>query len=424
MFRKTALLAAFCLLPLSQASAESWCEVEVFLFERNQPSAEVWPETPKQPNLSKGRDLITPALISSPNSSMTPCSADERAVDQLRCDALDLQIAAYVPEYPKPFPVTVAAANPASATPGASAVLLGKNQLQFTDAVRQLSREAGVKPLLHMSWQQAMQPRHASVPVRLFAGEDFSDRFVAAGTRVQPSQPYPEALESTPLGEASATAASATAASAADSAADSAAVNAEQPQSSNLAALLGGEQAPVALRRERPDPVWQLDGLLNIYLSHYLYIETDLMLRSPGSRKVEVLEETAALQDSAAGDLTSSDIAGLSGTGSASALPATNERTLEAMNTEVVMEEQPFLYSIPLTQNRRVRSGQIHYFDHPKLGLVIQIRKMAQPAGAVDAEEPATEPEGDDTPENDVINQQGTAPQSADEQGTRPTPQD
>lgn len=413
MFRKTALLAAFCLLPLSQASAESWFEVEVFLFERNQPSAEVWPETPKQPNLAKGRDLITPALISAPERSMTPCSADERAVDQLRCDALDLQIAAYVPEYPKPFPVTVAAANPASATPGASAVLLGKNQLQFTDAVRQLSREAGVKPLLHMSWQQAMQPRHASVPVRLFAGEDFSDRFVAAGTRVQPSQPYPEALESTPLGEASATAAST---------ADSAAVNAEQPQGSNLAALLGGEQAPVALRRERPDPVWQLDGLLNIYLSHYLYIETDLMLRSPGSRKVEVLEETAALQDSAAGDLASGDIGALPG--STSALPATNERTIEAMNTEVVMEEQPFLYSIPLTQNRRVRSGQIHYFDHPKLGLVIQIRKMAQPAGAVDAEEPATEPEGDDTPENDVINQQGTAPQSADEQGTRPTPQD
>ncbi|AZQ10035.1 peptidoglycan binding protein CsiV [Shewanella khirikhana] len=412
MFRKTALLAAFCLLPLSQASAESWFEVEVFLFERNQPSAEVWPETPKQPNLAKGRDLITPALISAPDSSMTPCSADERAVDQLRCDALDLQIGAYVPEYPKPFPVTVAAANPASATPGASAVLLGKNQLQFTDAVRQLSREAGVKPLLHMSWQQAMQPRHASVPVRLFAGEDFSDRFVAAGTRVQPSQPYPEALESTPLGEASATAASAA----------SAAASAEQPQDSNLAALLGGEQAPVALRRERPDPVWQLDGLLNIYLSHYLYIETDLMLRSPGSRKVEVLEETAALQDSAAGDLASGDIAALPG--STSALPATNERTIEAMSTEVVMEEQPFLYSIPLTQNRRVRSGQIHYFDHPKLGLVIQIRKMAQPAGAVDAEEPATEPEGDDTPENDVINQQGTAPQSADEQGTRPTPQD
>lgn len=416
MFRKTALLAAFCLLPLSQASAESWFEVEVFLFERNQPSAEVWPETPKQPNLAKGRDLITPALISAPDSSMTPCSADERAVDQLRCDALDLQIAAYVPEYPKPFPVTVAAANPASATPGASAVLLGKNQLQFTDAVRQLSREAGVKPLLHMSWQQAMQPRHASVPVRLFAGEDFSDRFVAAGTRVQPSQPYPEALESTPLGEASATA-------------GNAAANAEQPQGSNLAALLGGEQAPVALRRERPDPVWQLDGLLNIYLSHYLYIETDLMLRSPGSRKVEVLEETAALQESTAGNLASGDIVAQPSSGSTSALPATNEATIEAMNTEVVMEEQPFLYSIPLTQNRRVRSGQIHYFDHPKLGLIIQIRKMAQPAGAVDAEEPATEPEGDDTPENDVINQQGTdqpgtATQNTDQQGTRPTSQD
>jgi hypothetical protein len=39
----------------------------------------------------------------------------------------------------------------------------------------------------------------------------------------------------------------------------------------------------------------------------------------------------------------------------------------------------PFLQTIPLQQNRRVRSGQIHYFDHPQMGIVMQIRKMAQP---------------------------------------------
>ena len=39
----------------------------------------------------------------------------------------------------------------------------------------------------------------------------------------------------------------------------------------------------------------------------------------------------------------------------------------------------PFLYAFPLTQNRRVRSDEIHYFDHPKMGMILQIRKMEQP---------------------------------------------
>ncbi|WP_372871622.1 peptidoglycan binding protein CsiV [Shewanella sp.] len=386
MFRKTALLAALCLLPLTQASAESWFEVEVFLFERNQPSTEVWPETPKQPNIAKGLDLITPALVAVPD--IQPCSDDERVVDPLRCDGLDLQIAAYAPEYPKPFPVTVASASPKIAAQGASAVLLDKSQLRFNDAVRQLSRENGVKPLLHMSWQQAMQPRHTSVPVRLFAGEDFSDRFVAAGTRVPPLQPYPEVALSN------------------DGSADTQSLepestgSLEQPQVNNLTALLGGEPANLpALRTEKPSPVWQLDGLLNIYLNHYLYIETDLMLRTPGSRKVELLDTSVELA-----------VQGEPDTQPAAQRPiplmATSEPIQESQGSQVVMEEQPFLYSIPLTQNRRVRSGQIHYFDHPKFGLIIQIRKMAQPTGAVDVEEPASEQEGDDTPEGDVINQQ------------------
>ena len=27
-------------------------------------------------------------------------------------------------------------------------------------------------------------------------------------------------------------------------------------------------------------------------------------------------------------------------------------------------------------QNRRLRSGEIHYFDHPLMGMIVQIRKI------------------------------------------------
>lgn len=49
------------------------------------------------------------------------------------------------------------------------------------------------------------------------------------------------------------------------------------------------------------------------------------------------------------------------------------------MLPELTAQEQAFLYAIPMVQNRRVRSSEIHYLDHPKLGIIFQIRKMPQP---------------------------------------------
>ncbi len=107
--------------------------------------------------------------------------------------------------------------------------------------------------------------------------------------------------------------------------------------------------------------MWQLNGWIKIYLEHYLFIETRLDLREQGERvwTVESLE-----------------------------------RNPNALDGEVVeMEErEPFLMTIPLDQNRRVRSREIHYFDHPKMGLIVQIRRMDQPqladSGVTEADAP------------------------------------
>jgi len=63
-----------------------------------------------------------------------------------------------------------------------------------------------------------------------------------------------------------------------------------------------------------------------------------------------------------------------------------------ALDIEGKKQLAPYLESIPLIQNRRVRSGEIHYFDHPQLGVVMQIRKMAQPTNVkpIDLTERAT----------------------------------
>ncbi|MBY5993861.1 CsiV family protein [Ferrimonas balearica] len=108
------------------------------------------------------------------------------------------------------------------------------------------------------------------------------------------------------------------------------------------------------------DPVWELNGWLRIYLDHFLFIETRLDLRQEGKRvwKTESLEQDP-----------------------------------DALTADVAVEEEaePFLLTIPLEQNRRVRSREIHYFDHPQLGLVVQIRRMTQPE--------AVAPEAEVTPQ-------------------------
>lgn len=80
-----------------------------------------------------------------------------------------------------------------------------------------------------------------------------------------------------------------------------------------------------------PEQVWQLDGLFKLHLDHYLFVNTDFNLRQLKDGK---------------------------------------------------------LNSINIKQSRRLISGEIHYLDHPKLGIVLQIRRFeppiapAQPEGA------------------------------------------
>lgn len=155
-----------------------------------------------------------------------------------------------------------------------------------------------------MTWQQNMQSRRQAKPMRIIGGRDFSKQFSYHGQEVSKAP-------------------------------------AEQSRASGAYSALGAFNTQTQVQ-----PVWELDGAINIYLSHYLYIETDVFLR----------KITRKLMDPHHGE-----ISGLSGT--------------QAVQ-KVMM---PFLQTIPLQQNRRVRSGQIHYFDHPQMGIVMQIRKMEQP---------------------------------------------
>lgn len=301
--------------PLAQAEDPTWFEVELAVFARPDQSGEIWDQDQSQVRLGNSRDLIGPVLLpdlSQFEAALSECDSDEWLLDPKGCQTRQDNARVAMPAHLPSQAVATQPGTPASGQP----YLLTAEQLQFNDALNQLSRKPGYEVLLHTGWQMPVYGRREAQPFSLYGGKNFGDRFRLDG--------HPRVAEDDLLSQLS----------------------------------LLTRFAPVS---NGPEPVWQLNGWIKIYLEHYLFIETRLDLREQGERvwTVESLE-----------------------------------RNPNALDGEVVeMEErEPFLMTIPLDQNRRVRSREIHYFDHPKMGLIVQIRRMDQPqladSGVTEADAP------------------------------------
>ncbi|MCF1428983.1 MAG: peptidoglycan binding protein CsiV [Shewanella sp.] len=296
--------------PQAFASEENWFEVEVYVFSRQSNDTEQWPVDAAPADTRKAIDLITPVIatdVAGLNSALNGCDAADWAT---RSDWCSKQLQSKTKAHPDVIPPAVGAAKPTYAKPGEGAVLLASNQGQFDKIIGKISREPGVTSLLHMTWQENMLPRRQARPIRIFAGKNFGKQYQEDGQLVEEHDDLMQHF-------------------------------------SNLTDFMGpqGEQ-----------PVWQLDGTINIYLNHWLYIETDLVLREEGDKA----RLKGTLEDDMAGNQTQD----------------AHNQGAEQAQADI---PPPFLYAIHMKQNRRVRSGEMHYFDHPKLGLVIQIRKMKKP---------------------------------------------
>ncbi|WP_335921495.1 CsiV family protein [Shewanella chilikensis] len=363
------LALGLTLSPVLQAAQYPWYEVEVYLFERPGPSTEKWPDTPLELKLNKTIDLITPQVateISSGSMAVGDCdpqwqsqSSDGAADKALNNDASGSQRGrplqagqvislaqadnttqtdtAALPcqqqqaeiRMPKQLPVNISPRDSSTASqPGA--LLLSESQAQFGGVINALKRQRGLKGLLHLTWQQQMKPRHRAEALHLFGGRNFGSDFKLSGL---PQSQLDTASNSSLNGLSE----NLSEEKLSGQALDNGLSEATQMGSEEYTAL-GSLMVP-----QTPKAVWELDGLLNIYLSHYLYVETRFNLREAGFKSLATQEGEPELQT-------------------------------------------PFLYSIPMEQNRRIRSGEIHYFDHPRMGMILQVRRMAQPGSQTQAE--------------------------------------
>jgi len=99
---------------------------------------------------------------------------------------------------------------------------------------------------------------------------------------------------------------------------------------------LGNHLLEISNPPKKPLQPWMLDGFLKIHLDHYLYITADFNVFNQNQVKTLIEDDK------------------------------TNNVKL-----------------INFSQNRRVITGEIHYFDHPYIGMIIQIRRFdpTKPAG-------------------------------------------
>lgn len=233
--------------------------------------------------------------------------------------------------------------------------LLDEASLQMGQLVKKLRWQKNTNPLLHLGWRQPTFARHLAQPIHLFAGNDLSTVFDQQGqdkVRIASEQAEVETQQQllTPI------------------------TATELPLDSSLeitplAPSLDINDIVAELEKQQvieDKPLWNFDGMLKIYLNHFLFIEADFDLR-----KVEQVK----LFDQPTQEATLNNVI----TRQSAPLSLVKNEQLTTPEPTQNFRYVSQLTSHPMKQHRRVRSKEIHYFDHPNLGMIIQIRRFKVP---------------------------------------------
>ena len=144
-----------------------------------------------------------------------------------------------------------------------------------------------------------------------------------------------------------------------------------------------GEALSLILDRSGDGRAWpRLQGSIKLYLSRYLHLETDFWLNTDG----EYLEGTWRMPaPPLAFAAVNTDQPALPSGAAADADPAMTDfqqptaELKEPMSAETRSTPDslyPFRHAVAFQQNRRMRSKEVHYIDHPMLGVVVKLTPL------------------------------------------------
>ncbi|WP_018692687.1 CsiV family protein [Algicola sagamiensis] len=212
--------------------------------------------------------------------------------------------------------------------------LLNQSQLRLGGIYKKLQWRKDIHPMLHVGWRFKGVPRRETRAIHLFAGKNFANDYYVNG-------------QSRNMQEA-------------------ASVNEDDYETSvnqstwqyllkhQLALLDQNQPVKLPLPLENhvessppiiTDSLWEMDGYIRIHLSHYLYVNAGFDLREEEELSVQEKIPTLVLTE---GELSQQE----------------------------VTKHTKALKKIRFSQFRRVITKEIHYFDHPKMGMILQLRRF------------------------------------------------
>lgn len=297
-FIVTLVIAVSSVLNVQAASAERWFEVELLVFKRNVNIHNIDEQLDQQNVSLKQRERLEVFKA----KQATNCLQDQPCLHEQN-------------------PVVIS--DNEIVKGGHRLQRLDNSHLQLGEQFSKLKKHQLFTPLMHTVWRMPVQNRNKALPIHLFAGENYAlDMHKAALSKID-ANPV-EVID-------------------------------------NDLSVKETENLDVLTALEKPNVIrdlYEIDGNFTIYLEHYLFIDSQLVVRTETEEAIKTTTPTAAINTEIGND----DVA----------IEIVDQEEIGKTNieTKTVITETLF------DQNRRLRSEEIHYLDHPLFGIIVQIRKI------------------------------------------------
>jgi len=152
---------------------------------------------------------------------------------------------------------------------------------------------------------------------------------------------------------------------------------------------------PIVLDRSGDGGAWpELQGTIKLYVARYLYLETNLWLNTRGEylqgswrMPAPPLGPSSLIFEAPEPELELELEPEQPQRETITADPAIDLEFQRVPSTLITITESaetlepiyPFRHAVRLHQTRRMRSGEVHYIDHPMLGVIVKITPLPDP---------------------------------------------
>ena len=263
--------------------------------------------------------------------------------------------------------------------------LLSSDMQELTSISRQIRSNRQLERLLHVAWRQPVKfGKSKAFNVRLFGGTNYASRFNKDGEQIQDKRTAvtdtADTMQAAKEATIGVTNEDEQTAIVSDAFFTSLEQRLSQPEPVSFKTLqrletegdLSDETAndSGAFR----EPIWEIDGRMKVFLKYinrvpYLHIDSEMFYRH------QVPTQYFTGSDLSTELASSNSGAFVNDEGENSVLESSLSET-DAQSVEYQ------LVSIPLAEQRRVISKQLHYFDHPLYGFIVQVRRYERPLQA------------------------------------------